>query len=312
MPVGRVSDSLRYLGLVPQYNALLSRQIDVQTQIASGKKYQRSDENPLDVGLGQLFSADISRLEQNLRNIDEVQAFTTMTDSTINNALQYMQRAKELAVMGGDGSKSDADRANIANEVDQLLRGVIEMGATKYHGRFIFSGTETKTPAFAAVTSGTGQIIGVAYAGDGGTLDTEFTPGTTITYNLLGSDEAGGTSGVFRDSTAGVDLFQSLIDLRDNLTANPAALGANLAQITNDISHLTSAAAANGGIQNRLSFTADLHRDQTIALSEAASKLVDTDLAAAISELQVLRTAYEASLNVGARVNSISLLDFLR
>jgi flagellar hook-associated protein 3 FlgL len=311
MAVGRVSDQLRYLGLVPRYNFLLSRQLDVQTSIASGQKYQRADEDPLAVALAQRFNEDTNRLEQNLKNIQEAQAFGRVTESAIGNSVETFQRALELAISGGDGAKSLNDRTNLATEVDQLLQGMIAQGDTTWHGRYIFSGTETTTPAFTAVFTA-GVITGVTYNGNSGNLSTEYTPEETINYNLLGSNQGGGSYGIFRDTAAGIDVFQSLITLRDNLISNPAALGASVAQITNDIKHLTSGQAKLGGISNRLALTSVLHEDRKLALSEATSQLVETDIAAAITELQSLRNSYEASLNIGARINEVSLLNFLR
>jgi flagellar hook-associated protein 3 FlgL len=312
MPVGRVSDQLRYLGLVPRYNSLLSRQIEMQTAIASGQRYQRADEDPLSVALAQRFGEDTSRLDQNIKNIQEAQAFGRVTESSVGTVIEVMQRAMELAVSGGDGSRSTADRANLAAEVDQLLRGVIDQGAATWHGRYIFSGTQTTTPAFASVVNGAGQITGVTYNGNGGDLSTEYTPQETIAYNLLGSNESGGSFGIFRDTGAGVDVFQTLITLRDNLIAAPATMSASVTRISADIQHLTAAEAKLGGIQNRLSFSVLLHEDQKLALTEATSQLIDTDVAAAVTALTSLRVSYEASLNVGARINEVSLLNFLR
>jgi len=312
MPVGRVSDQLRYLGLVPRYNSLLSRQLDVQTAIASGQRYQRADEDPLSVALAQRFSEDTSRLDQNIKNIQEAQAFGRVTESAVGNVVEVMQRALEIAVSGGNGAKSSSDRANLAAEVDQLLRGVLDQGSTAWHGRYIFSGTETTTPSFAAVVNGSGQITGVTYNGNAGILSTEYTPQETISYNLLGSNESGGSLGIFRDTGAGIDVFQTLITLRDNLLAAPTSMSGTLAKISDDIQHLTGAQAKLGGMQNRLSFSALLHEDQKLALTETTSQLIDTDIAAAVTELAALRVSYEAALNVGARINEVSLLTYLR
>jgi flagellar hook-associated protein 3 FlgL len=312
MPVGRISDQLRYLSLVPRYSSLLSQQIDVQTQIASGKQYQRADENPLAVALSQRFNAESARLDQNVRNINEAQAFTTAADTSVGTALQNMQRALELAVSGGDGSKSVAARTVLSQEVNQILKGTIDLGTTAWHGRYVFSGTETTTPSFTADLDGSGAIVGVTYNGDGGDLAMEYSPQNNISYNQLGSDESGGTFGVFRNSATGVDIFQTLIDLRDHLVSNPAALSADITRINSDITHLTSTEGQIGGIQNRLNFSSISHEDQKMSLEEASAKLVDTDIAEAISRLTSLRTSYEASLNIGARVNETSLLNFLR
>lgn len=312
MSAGRISDQSRYLGLVPQYNALLSKQLEKQREIASGKKYERADENPLAVSLADRFHTEDARLQQNLGNIDEVNAFAQTTDTAISSATDTIQRANELAIRGNDGALSNSDRENIAAEVDQLLKGLIDLGGQAHRGRFVFSGTKTTTAAFQAVTDGTGKVTAVTYNGNSESMAIEFAPQQNIDYNMLGSNELGGSFGLLRDTTAGVDLFQNLIDLRDNLTNNPTAIDASVTALQAALSHLTTAAAQVGGTEVRMNSAAKLHQDQQELLASTASKLEDTDIASAISELTILQTSYQAALNVGARVNQVSLLDFLR
>ncbi len=75
-----------------------------------------------------------------------------------------VQRARELAVQGGNGTLSATARSLIANEVQTLKSQYVEIGNSSLGGRFIFGGTATDTAPFdataqAAITPiNTGQI----------------------------------------------------------------------------------------------------------------------------------------------------------
>lgn len=308
----RVSDQTRYLGMVPSYNSLLGRQVQLQRQIASGKRWDSADQDPVGVAIAQRLHAEDARMTQDLRNGSEATAFSQAAETAVTSAVGAMQRARELAVQANDPTKTAADRQTIATEVDQILRNMIDLGGMKHRGRALFSGTQTLTNAFQAVTDAGGNITGVTYAGNGESFSTEFAPGQSIAYNMLGSNENGGNFGLMRDTAAGVDVFQTLITFRDNLSANPAALDTDLRQITGALSHLTEGAARLGGVQGRLAAAVSRIEDHQQVLIQALSKLEDTDIASAIMELNQLQTAYQASLSVGAKIGQMSLLNYLR
>lgn len=308
----RVSDQQRYLGMVPSYNSLLSRQIQLQGEIASGKQWTSADQDPVGVAIAQRLHAQDSRLTQDLRNGSEATAFSQATETAVTSAINSIQRARELAVQANDPTKSPADRQTIATEVDQILRNMIDLGGMSYRGRNLLSGSQTLTKAFQATTDASGNITGVTYSGNGESFSTEFSPGQSIAYNMLGSNENGGSFGLMRDTTAGVDVFQTLITFRDNLTANPAALDTDLQNITGALSHLTDGASRLGGVQSRIDAATTRQEDQQTLLTQHLSKLEDTDVASAVTELNQLQTAYQASLAVGAKIGQMSLLNYLR
>jgi flagellar hook-associated protein 3 FlgL len=301
------------MGLVPQYGSLLAQQTAVERQIASGKRIVRADEDPVAVGLAQKLHVDNDRLTQDQTNIDQATAFSQFTSGGIDTATQYMQRAVELAVSAGDATKSATNLQAIGVEVAQLLNGIVDIGSQNYRGRYLMSGSITNQAAFTAVTDATGTITGVTYNGNADQLQTEYAPGRTSAYNLLGSNEKGGDFGILRDVNAGVDIFQTLIDLRDHLnTGNTAALVNDVAQVKAGLEHLTTAAVKAGSTQSRFAANATLHQDQQELLGGTLSQLEDTDVAAAATNLTALRTAYQAALAIGAKVGEVSLLNYLR
>ena len=310
----RISDNMRYGGFVPAYQSLLSQQINVQQQISSGTRIQKLSDDPNAALQAQAHTQHIDALDQNNTNIGEANDWSLTTDTVLTQGLDILQRARDLAVQAGDGTMGATQRQQMIPEINNLLQGLVDMGSQSHLGNTVLSGNKTGTNAFSTTVDALNQITAVTYNGDGGSRSIEVEPGRVTAYNVLGSNENGGSYGALRDTTAGVDAFQTLIDLRNNINANnvPAISNTSLADLDKSINHLLQGMTINGSTQNRLT-TAQTINTSTIGVeTDARSKLQDTDLASAAIQLAQLQTTYQASLKTGANLMQTSLLDYLR
>ncbi|MEI6231523.1 MAG: flagellin [Planctomycetota bacterium] len=308
----RISDQVRYSGLVSGYGTLLEKQTAIQRQISSGKQLDHAADNPNGFSALQRATQEQSRLTQNLSNIGQATDFSTASETALQNVIDQLQRASELGTSASDATKSPAELASISNELNTILNGVISTASQSYAGRALFSGAQTGTASFVATTDATGKITGATYQGDGTVLSTEDVPGNTIAYSLVGADATGGGFGVFQDVSSGVDIFKTLATLRDDVNSNSGAIPADLQKLTASLEHLSLAQSKVGGIQNQLSNNQSLLQDMNDGVGQMVSKLSDTDLASSITKLKDLEVAYQAALAVGAKVGDLSLLNYLR
>lgn len=67
------------------------------------------------------------------------------TESALADINESLQRVRELAVRGANGTNTKEDMAQIAKEVAQIKQHIIQIGNTNYAGRYIFSGFKTDT-----------------------------------------------------------------------------------------------------------------------------------------------------------------------
>lgn len=314
----RVSDNQRYQGFVPQYQSLLSRQIDIQRQIASGQKILRASDDTAGAARAQLYMGELSTLSQDLRNIDEAKGETDIAADAVQRSLDMMQRVRELAVQAGNPTLDNTARTNISQELEQILKTMAGLGTQSHRGQMVFSGTLTDQAAFVtADTNADGKIDTVTYQGNYETRAVEISPGRTSDYSVLGSNAGGGESGVFIDWQGAVEqtnVFKSIIDLRNAVdTNNLAAVSTvSIPQLEKDISHLTVAMARIGGVQSRMETSVTLNEDVSETTQLNLSKIRDTDLAEASTQYAQLETSYKAALNMGARIMQMSLLDYVR
>ena len=149
-----------------------SRLNKVNNQIGSQHKIQELRDDPLAAGhlvRYQSFLTRVNNFEKNALTLSEQFSYREgyMTDS-----LDIMQRVRELAVTGANGIYNKDDMQNMAFEVDELLKALVQnANAVNEDGNSIFAGTNTKATAFTVEMgnvegSGTPLIQEVRYNGN--------------------------------------------------------------------------------------------------------------------------------------------------
>src|SRR5690606_37557249 len=123
------------------------------------------------------YNASLQQNEQYQRNIDAAKAWVETTEDALAGINDVLQRARELAVSGADGSKSSAARQAIAMEIDELIGVLIQMGNSSLGGRYLFAGHQTTTVPFTRDKSLLAtEPTSVVYHGDTGALQWEIAP----------------------------------------------------------------------------------------------------------------------------------------
>ncbi len=96
--------------------------------------------------------------EQFVINIGVVRTRREQQESTLERVTDLLQRARELAIQGNNGTTGQAARNGIAEEVDQLLEQMIALGnARDSNGEYLFGGLDRTNPAFSRA-GGTGPV----------------------------------------------------------------------------------------------------------------------------------------------------------
>lgn len=139
-------------------------------QVSSGLQFQFAHEAPAKTVTSMRLKTDIHRLEKFNQSVGEARDTLEATDATLGNAVQLLQRSRELALQAATGSLTESDRALIAQEINELLEEMVSIGNTQFQGKFIFAGSETLNDTFNenpfVVTRSNGYIQSVQYKGD--------------------------------------------------------------------------------------------------------------------------------------------------
>ena len=114
-------------------------------------------------------------------------------ESYMSEAVAIVQRVRELAVRGSNGTFSQEDLINMAVEVDVLLDElVMTMNARGGDGQYLFAGDATAGPPFQVQNGrvpelGPGVAIGISYSGDISRSCIEIGDQQTVDLNLQGN-----------------------------------------------------------------------------------------------------------------------------
>ncbi|HEX72800.1 MAG TPA: flagellar hook-associated protein 3 [Candidatus Hydrogenedentes bacterium] len=282
------------------------RILNLQDQLATGQKVNRPSDNPLAARRAVNLRMEIARNKQYLANISTMGPFMQESETAIMTVEQLRQRANELTIQGLSDTNGPLQRAQIAIEINQLLEDLLSQSNYITANRYVFGGTNTNNAPFVAARNAEGEITDVTYAGNDEYFQIEISDGVLVNVNETGRS-------VFMQTAPGtVDLFDTLIAIRDNLRANDTAtLSDNLESLHAAQGQLMMAVARLGATQNRIERVDASLRDVNVQLQRVLSDNIDADFAEVIINLNAQTNAYQAALNAGARVIVPSLLEFL-
>lgn len=149
MATGRISsqmnnaDTQYYLRKQEVKQNRLNNQVGSQTRINSLR------DDPIAAGHLIRYQSYLSRVNQFEKNAQTLADNFQISDGYIDSNLQILQRVRELAVTGANGTYSKDDLKNMATEVNELLKEMIQnANAVGPEGNSLFAGTRAKTQAF--------------------------------------------------------------------------------------------------------------------------------------------------------------------
>lgn len=134
-----------------QYNLRMqeARLSKVQNQIGSQSRISSLRDDPLAAGHLVRYQSYLARVNQFGKNAQTLADQYQVREGYVNQNLQIMQRVRELAVTGANGLYGKDDLKNMASEVNELLKELIQnANAIGPDGNSLFAGTNTKTTAF--------------------------------------------------------------------------------------------------------------------------------------------------------------------
>ena len=126
-----------------------SRLNRANNQIGSQHRIQSLRDDPVAAGHLVRYQSYLGRVKQFEKNALTLSDQFQVREGYMTDSLDIMQRVRELAVTGANGIYNKEDLSNMATEVDELLKALIQnANAVSADGNSIFAGTNTKATAF--------------------------------------------------------------------------------------------------------------------------------------------------------------------
>lgn len=208
-------------------------------RFASGKKVQSAADGAAELSIIQKEDAQIRGQKAGENNISSAKDMLNVADGAMSGITDYLQRIRELGVRASNtATMTDADRASIQAEVEQLKQGISDIASqTTFNTKELLSGTYDK---FQIATDANGNSMEVNTA--------------NATLQALGIEDF--------DVTKDFNL-QDIDDALAKVNAGRSGMGAQ----TNALDF-----AYNNSTNNRLNHTAGKSRLEDLDFPEAISE----------------------------------------
>ena len=281
-------------------NALSTRADTLQTQISTGKRLSAPSQ---DTAAYQRL-AGIKRANANddayAGNLELASSVLSSADATLSSITDRLQRASELALAARTGTQNDASRQSIADEIDEIVASLVTLGNTKdSRGQALFGGADGGAAVSQAADgsySFAARPIGAIPIGD----DASVQPTETAARVF----QAGGT-----DIISALAAFSAALKTHGDVAA---ASDTAIARIGDSSNQVATVQASLGARAARV----EVEQNQLSALGtdrEAVrSSLEDTDVTAAITDLQKTMTILSATQASFTKLANLTLFDYLK
>ncbi|MBR5579781.1 MAG: flagellar hook-associated protein 3 [Treponema sp.] len=145
----RVSSAMMNNDLQGSLRLQESRQARINNQLSSQQRLQSLREDPLAAGHLVRYQSYLGRVQTFEKNAQVLTDRLALTEGYMDQSLEIMHRIRELAITGANGTYTPEDMQNMATEVDELLKELVQnANATGPDGNSLFAGTRTNRTAF--------------------------------------------------------------------------------------------------------------------------------------------------------------------
>ncbi len=235
-------------------------------RLSTGKRINSAKDDAAGLAIATSMTSQIKGMSQGIRNANDGISLAQTAEGALAEVTNMLQRIRELAVQSASGTYQDAtDRTYMTGEVDQLTSQIDQVITnTKFNGVVLFDAST------ATVTVQTGS-------------DAADTVDLTMA-DLTSLSASGGAAGSYdvSSATAANGLLATLDTELDSISASRATLGAGQSRLESAVNNLTN------NVTN---------------LSDARSRIEDTDYSAETTALAKAQILSQASTAMIAQAN---------
>ena len=246
-------------------------------RLSTGKRINSAKDDAAGLAIATSMTAQVRGMSQGIRNANDGISMAQTAEGALNEVTNMLQRQRELTVQASNNTYSAGDLANLKSEMDALNEQITNVVTnTEFNGQKLFD-----------ASAGTAGVVSVqAGANEADAIDIDLSTNLTTDADLA--------------AAAAVDVT--------------ALAAGDIALFDTAIKTVSTVRAGLGASQNQLeSAVANLGNNIT-NLSDARSRIEDTDYSAestALAKAQILSQASGAML-AQANQSQQSVLSLLR
>ena len=245
-------------------------------RLSSGLRVNSAKDDAAGLAIAERMNAQVKGMNVAIRNANDGISLAQTAEGALSKVGDALQRMRELAVQSANGSNSDADRANLNEEYQELALEVTRvLDGTKFNGTNLLNTSAGLTFQVGADNVTTDQIT---------ISTTNLTAGSGITAVVAG----------------GVGTRANALTAMDNLDTA--------------IDEITTARAAFGAKQNRFDSVISNLQVSSENLAASRGRIMDADFAVETANLSRAQILQQAGTAMVAQANQLpqSVLSLLQ
>jgi flagellar hook-associated protein 3 len=205
---------------------------NLQQQADTGLRLLKPSDDPHAAVTVLASNAQSARLDAYLSNITDATSTLNLSVSSLRDAGNILTQAKQTAIEGANAANDATANQALAQQIDALLKRMLDTANTKNAGRYLYGGTATQSAPFTTAADGT-----IVYTGSEQRGQAPVGPQQTVSTYYPGDQ-------VFQPSQRGPTLYTGT-------TGAAAGTGTDNAtgQGTLLVSHTTTTYQAGAGVQ---------------------------------------------------------------
>ena len=236
-------------------------------RLSTGMRINSAKDDAAGLAISASMTAQIRGMNQGVRNANDGISMAQTAEGALDEVTNMLQRMRELAVQGANGTYSASDAANITAEQDALGAQISSIVAnTSYNGKNLFA-------------TATNNVTIQAGANSSDTVQMSFSQLNAATTKLSG-----------------------VVDF----TANKMKTGLTLSAFDDAIAEVSTTRAGLGAAQNRLQSAVNNLTNNSTNLTDARSRIQDADFSAESTNLAKAQILSQASTAMLAQANQSS------
>jgi flagellar hook-associated protein 3 FlgL len=295
----RVTQSMLNTQLLSNLSSNLLRTQQNQDQLSTGRRINKASDDPVGITYGLRYRSEIDANTQYESNANSAASTLDFTDTTLSQVGDVLQRVRELTVQASNGTNTAESLNAIKSEISQLTEQMVTIGNSQFNGKYIFNGQLTDVPPYT---------LGTAETAKTDTQDINFELGTGMKIAVSTTGNA-----IFGNPGDPNNVFKTMKDIQTALnTSDFANLSNDLGRLDNGINKFLEARADVGAKSNRVNLILNRIKDTGANLTNMQSTVEDADIPTVITNLKTDQNVYQASLDVGAKIITPTLMDFLK
>ena len=250
-------------------------------KLSTGKRINSSADNAAGLTISTQLTSQIRGIGQAVSNANDAISMVNTADGALDEITTMLQRMRELAVQAGTGTTAATDRTYLQSEFTALRTEIDRIADnTQWNGRNILDGSAGASTGKSTVAFGIGQDGTAAQ-----TLSTSF--------------------GNFNNTTGKLSGLASKVITGTTITSAITVAAAAITEIDVVIADVSAQRASFGAVSNRLTHAVDSLTNTKTNSEAARSRILDTDYAAATSELARTQIIQQAGTAMLAQANAM-------